>query len=84
MALTERKEAQVTVLPDGQLQVRETTIIERDGVEVTRAHHRKVVEVGADVSAEEPLVQEIAQAVHTPARVQAREQARQVAQGRLP
>ena len=76
MALTERTEHMVEVLPDGQLQVREALIIEREGVEVSRTYHRHVVDVGDDVADQADLVKEIAAAVHTPQRVAARAQAK--------
>jgi len=43
MALVERLAYQTTILEDGQLQVREDTIIERDGVEISRLYHRRVL-----------------------------------------
>ena len=66
MALTERTEiSRREVLADGQIQVRTDTIIERDGVEVSRSFHRHVVVPGADVSGEDASVQTVANAVHT-------------------
>jgi hypothetical protein len=68
MALTERVEiGSRDVLPDGQIQVRTDTVIERDGVEISRAYHRHVVVPGQDVSGEDAGVQTIANAIHTPA-----------------
>ena len=66
MALTERTEiSRREVLADGQIQVRTDTVIERDGVEVSRSFHRHVVVPGADVSGEDASVQTVAHAVHT-------------------
>ena len=66
MSLTERTEiASCDVLPDGQIQVRTDTIIERDGVEISRSLHRHVIVPGADVSGEDATVQTVANAVHT-------------------
>tara|TARA_R100001530_G_scaffold100032_1_gene69537 strand:+ start:713 stop:961 length:249 start_codon:yes stop_codon:yes gene_type:complete len=66
MALTERTEiSRREVLADGQIQVRTDTVIERDGVEVSRSFHRHVVVPGADVSGEDASVQTVANAVHT-------------------
>ena len=66
MALTERTEiSSREVLADGQIQVRTDTVIERDGVEVSRSFHRHVVAPGDDVSGEDASVQTIANAVHT-------------------
>lgn len=78
MALTKEKEHQVTVLPDGQLQVREATIILEDGKEISRTFHRKVIDVGDDVTDEPKLVKEIAGSVHTAQRVAARASAKAV------
>ena len=72
MALTERTEiGSREILPDGQIQVRTDTIIEKDGIEVTRTYHRHVVLPGDDLTKEDPAVQLIADAVHTPAVVAA-------------
>ena len=66
MALTERTEiGSREVLVDGQIQVRTDTVIERDGVEISRSFHRHVVNPGADVSGEHESVQTVANAVHT-------------------
>jgi hypothetical protein len=66
MALTERTEiSRREVLTDGQIQVRTDTVIERDGVEVSRSFHRHVIVPGADVSGEDASVQTVANAVHT-------------------
>ena len=66
MALTERTEvSRREVLADGQIQVRTDTVIERDGVEVSRSFHRHVIVPGDDVSGEDASVQTVANAVHT-------------------
>ena len=66
MALTERTEiASREVLADGQIQVRTDTVIERDGVEISRSFHRHVVVPGQDVSGQDASVQTVANAVHT-------------------
>jgi hypothetical protein len=66
MALTERTEiSRREVLSDGQIQVRTDTVIERDGVEISRSFHRHVVVPGQDVSREDASVQTVANAVHT-------------------
>ena len=68
MALTERTViGSREVLSDGQIQVRTDTIIERDGVEISRRFHRHVVAPGDDVSGEDSSVQVVANAVHTDA-----------------
>ena len=66
MALTERTEiGSIEVLPMGQIQVRTDTIIEKDGVELSRAYHRHVVEPDADITNEDQRVKDIAAAAHT-------------------
>jgi hypothetical protein len=66
MALTERTEiGSREVLADGQIQVRTDTVIERDGVEISRTYHRHVVVPGQDVSGQDASVQTVANAVHT-------------------
>ena len=66
MALTERIViGSREVLVDGQIQVRTDTVIERDGVEISRTYHRHVIAPGDDVSGEDASVQTVANAVHT-------------------
>jgi len=78
MALSERKEiGSRDVLIGGQIQVRTDTIIERDGVEISRTYHRHVVAPGDDVSREDPSVQRIAKVEHTVARITAYKLAQQ-------
>jgi hypothetical protein len=72
MALTEKIEiGSIEVLPMGQIQVRTDTIIERDGVELSKSYHRHVVEPDSDTSNEDQRVKDVANAVHTPAVKQA-------------
>jgi hypothetical protein len=40
----------ISVLEDGQVQLREDTVVEEDGAELTRLYHRRVLEPGDDVS----------------------------------
>lgn len=72
MALTKEYQTETTVLSDGQLQVRTATIVMEDGIELSKSYHRKVIDVGADVSSESQIVQDIASSVHTQSRVTAR------------
>jgi len=67
MALTERTvEDKIEIVGDYKhIQVRTATVIERDGVEISRSFHRHVVSPGADVSGESAEVQAIAATVHT-------------------
>jgi len=76
MALTERTVVSSReVLSDGQIQVRTDTVIERDGVEISRTYHRHVIAPGDDVSGEDAGVQTVANAVHTAAVIAAYEAA---------
>lgn len=65
--LTERTEQDKLELvgPYRHIQVRTATVIERDGVEISRSFSRHVVAPDADVSGESAEVQAIAAAVHT-------------------
>jgi len=67
MALTERTvEDKIEIVGDYKhIQVRTATVIERDGVEISRSFSRHVVAPDADVSGESAEVQAIAAAVHT-------------------
>lgn len=70
MALTKVIEPQITVMPSGQLLVKEVTKIMEDDVEVSRTNHRYVVEPGEEAPAEskvalDPLFVDIKRAAHT-------------------
>ena len=67
MALTERTvEDKIEIVGDYKhVQVRTATIIERDGVEISRSFHRHVVAPGADITGESAEVQAICNAVWT-------------------
>jgi len=67
MALTERTvEDKIEIVGDYKhVQVRTATIIERDGVEISRSFHRHVITAGQDYSNESAEVQAICAAVHT-------------------
>lgn len=67
MALTERTvEDKIEIVGDYKhLQIRTATIIERDGVEISRSFHRHVISPLDDVTNESAEVQAIAAAVHT-------------------
>jgi len=67
MALSERtEEDKIEVVgPYKIIQVRTATVVERDGVELTRAFERKALAPDADVSGESAEVQAIASAVWT-------------------
>jgi hypothetical protein len=81
MAITERTEiGSREVLTDGQIQVRTDLIIEKDGVEISRTYHRHVLAPGDSITNEEPSVQRIAMAEHTPAKIAAYKLATQLVQ----
>ena len=67
MALTERTEEDKIEIVGAfkNVQVRTATIIERDGVEISRSFHRHVVQPGDDITNESAEVQAICAAVHT-------------------
>ena len=67
MALTEKTvQDKIEVVGDYKhIQVRTATIIERDGVEISRSFSRHVVAPDADIAGESAEVQRIAEAVHT-------------------
>ena len=67
MALTERTvEDKIEIVGDYKhVQVRTATVIERDGVEISRSFHRHVLAPDADISGESAEVQAICNAVWT-------------------
>lgn len=69
MALVKRRVlGKIEVLEDGQIQLREDTLIEEDGVELYRVYHRRVLEPSlTPVPVTEPLrLQQVASVVWTP------------------
>lgn len=73
MALTERtEEDKIEIVGQYKhVQVRTATIIERDGVEISRSFHRHVIAPGDDTSEESAEVQAICAVVHTQAVIDA-------------
>ena len=67
MALAERTvEDKIEIVGDYKhIQVRTATVIERDGVEISRSFSRHVVAPDADITGESAEVQAICSAVHT-------------------
>jgi len=67
MALTERQEiGKIEVVgPWKHIQVREDTVIERDGDEISRSYHRYVVAPGDDHEGLPADVRSVAEALHT-------------------
>ena len=55
----------IEVLHNNTIQVRTSTIIEKDGVEIARTYHRHVITPGDDISKEDLKVQSIANAIWT-------------------
>ena len=69
MALTEETvEDKIEIVGDFKhIQVRTATVIERDGVEISRSFSRHVVAPNDDITGESAEVQAICNAVHTQA-----------------
>jgi hypothetical protein len=67
MALTERNEIdKIEIVGLSVIQVRQATIIERDGEFVSRTFHRWVLTPDMDISNQEQKVKDIANAAWTP------------------
>jgi hypothetical protein len=65
--LTEKKEIdRIEVIAEGAIQVRQATIIERDGEFVSRTFHRWVLTPDMDISGQEQKVKDICNAAWTP------------------
>lgn len=76
--ITKRTEfGKIEILPDGQIQLREDTVIEDDGVEVARTYHRSVLEPSAKVDHPDVRVASIATTLWTPDVVQSFEEKKQ-------
>ena len=66
MALTETVNIdRVEVVADWNIQVRQATVIEKDGVQAARTFHRWVLTPDMDISDQEQKVQDIANAAWT-------------------
>lgn len=67
MALTETTKVDlIEITENGHIQVRIATVIEKDGVEISRTYHRNAIPPGEDVSGQDPKVQAIANVIWTP------------------
>jgi hypothetical protein len=85
MALTENTSVdQIEVVNDWNIQVRQATIIERDGEFVSRTFHRWVLTPDSDISGQEQKVKDIANAAWTPEVRQAYETFKAEQAARLP
>lgn len=89
---TQRIDTRIEVLPDGQLQVRESLIVTLDdGTELPPVHNRQVVDVDTTIGnvpwrygPDLTRLRAVRDAVHTPEVVAARRAARQAAEDNLP
>jgi hypothetical protein len=60
MALTETISIdQIEIVGDWNIQVRQATVIEKDGVQVARSFHRWILNPDSDISGQEQKVQDI-------------------------
>lgn len=67
MSLTEKKEIdRIEVVNDWNIQVRESTIIQKDGQQIAQTFHRWVLTPDMDISTQEEKVKNICNAVWTP------------------
>lgn len=57
---------QIEIVGDWNIQVRQATVIEKDGEQVARSFHRWVLTPDQDISDQEQKVQDIANAAWTP------------------
>jgi archaellum component FlaG (FlaF/FlaG flagellin family) len=72
MALTKRTENdKIEILIDGHMQIRTATVIEDDGVEISRSYHRRVIAPDADVANEPDDIKGYAGFARTPTKVAA-------------
>ena len=84
MALTERQEYKVEVIPPySVLQVRRADIVERDGEEIARSYHRHRLTPGSDYSNEPAVVRAIALSLWSPDLVTAYENANYLGSGNM-
>ena len=65
MALTEKTEQKLEILPNGVIQVQDIRIIMDNGVEISRTFHRKVIDVDGDVANESSRIKAIAPQIWT-------------------
>lgn len=66
MALTETTKIDlIEITENGHIQVRKATIIEKDGIEISRTYHRNAIPPGEDISGQDSKVQAIASVIWT-------------------
>jgi len=63
--LTKEIEEQVTITASGNLEVRESTIILEDGIELSRTYHRRVIMADDKVTKESKKIKAIMKASKT-------------------
>lgn len=59
------KTDKIEVVENNSIQIRTATIIEKDGIEITRTYHRHVLNPTDDITNEDTKVQAIANAIWT-------------------
>lgn len=64
--LTKDIEHQIEITAEDIVQVRETTIIKEDGVELARTHHRYVITPDEDSTTQPEKIKNVCSVVHTP------------------
>ena len=57
---------QITILEDGQMQIRQATKIMENGKELARTFYRWVVAPGDDTSTQNDRIKQVANLIHTP------------------
>ena len=69
------------ILPDGQIQIREDTIVRKDGEFLSISYHRYVILPGQDYSMLEEPIQRLCKVEHTPEVIAAFQAAQVVSEG---
>jgi len=65
MALTEKTEQTLEILPNGVIQVKDARVILDNDVEISRSYHRKVIDVDDDIVNESVRLKAIAPRIWT-------------------
>lgn len=66
MSLLEKKIIdRIEIIENGCIQIREASIIEKDGVEIHRSFHRYVLHPGQDLNDQDPKVVAVASVIWT-------------------
>jgi len=65
MALTEKTEQKLEILPNGIIQVQDIRVILDNDVEISRTFHRKVIDVDDDVRSESTRIKAITPLIWT-------------------